>query len=297
MIPKGNVPFSVIHIDHLGPIDKSLPKRYVLVVIDAFTKFVKLYGTKTTSSKETVNCLLQYFQNYSRPQIIVSDRGTCFTSREFQDFMEKNHIKHMKVATGSPQANGQVERVNRVLIPLLSKLSDDSVGKSWYKYLTDAEYAINNTTHKSTGETPSKLLFGVEQRGKSIDDLKDYLHQGNDETRNSLDKLREKASVNIERSQAYNKKYFDKKRKSAHEYCEGDLIMLRNFDTTLGVSKKLIPSFKGPYTIVKRLRNDRYIVADVEGFQNTQKPYRGVWQACNIKPWRKDCNVESLETA
>lgn len=271
LVPKGNVPFSVLHIDHLGPVNtQQLQKRHILVMIDVFTKFVKLYATKTTSSKEAINCLTQYFQNYSRPQLIVSDRGTCFSSREFQEFMEENHIKHTKVATGSPQANGQVERINRILAPLLGKLLQDPTSKSWNKILASVEYAINNTTSKSTGETPSKLLFGIKQRGKSIDDLKEYLEINKPEEHDSLDKIRERASLKIERTQKYNKEYHDKKSKSAREYHEGDLIMLKNFENTPSVCKKLVPSFKGPYTIVKRLRNDRYIVADVEGFQNTE---------------------------
>lgn len=33
----------------------------------------------------------------------------CITSGEFQDLLEKNEIKHINIATGSPQANGQVK--------------------------------------------------------------------------------------------------------------------------------------------------------------------------------------------
>lgn len=46
---------------------------------------------------------------------IVSDRGTSFTSEAFEEFVNDYSIKHVKVATGSPQSNGQVERVNRFL--------------------------------------------------------------------------------------------------------------------------------------------------------------------------------------
>lgn len=83
------------------------------------------------------------------------------------------NVNHPKVATGSSQANGQVERVNRVLAPALAKI--DGSDKSWYKILSDIEFAINNTVHKSTGETPSRLLFGVIQRGANINKLKEYL--------------------------------------------------------------------------------------------------------------------------
>lgn len=52
--------------------------------------------------------------------------------------------------------------------------------------------------------------------------------------------------------------------------------MLRNFDTTIGASKKLIPQFKGPYIVKKVFSNDRYLITDIEEFQNTQKKYQGV---------------------
>jgi len=41
LIPKGNVPFEIIYIDHFGPVDKRIAcKKHILVVIDAFSKFV-----------------------------------------------------------------------------------------------------------------------------------------------------------------------------------------------------------------------------------------------------------------
>jgi len=61
--------------------------------------------------------------------------------------------------------------------------------------------------------------------------------------------------------------------------------MIRNFDSTPGVSKKLIPVFKGPYEVSKVLRNNRYLIADIDGFQNTRKPYLGTWKPANMRPW------------
>jgi len=50
-------------------------------------------------------------------------------SKEFADFVNNQRIKHILVATGSPQNNGQVERINRVLIPMLSKIVNKEEGK------------------------------------------------------------------------------------------------------------------------------------------------------------------------
>ncbi|KZC03821.1 Pro-Pol polyprotein [Dufourea novaeangliae] len=229
--------------------------------------------------------LSNYFINYSRPKTIVSDRGSCFTAQDFRDFLAERNIKHVLIATGSPQANGQVERVNRVLTAILSKLTDNREEKYWYKLLDNVEYSLNNTVSKSTGETPSKLLFGIDQRGTVVDEIKEYLNETINTTRENLAEMRAQAASKIAHSQEYNEKYYNSKRKIPRKYNEGDLVMIRNFNSTPGASKKLLPQFKGPYKIMKELRNDRYIIADVEGFQNSQRAYEGVWEAKNIRPW------------
>lgn len=176
-IPKGHVPLDTLHIDHLGPIDKDcFVKKYVFLIVDAFSKFVKLYATKTTNSKEVMKALRDYFANYSKPRVIVSDRGSCFTSQEFKNFIHEQNIKHVLTAIGFPQSNGQAKRINRILILMLGKLVNKAEGKQWYTLLQEAEYALNNTISKSTAETPSMLLFGINQRGNSVDEIKEYLN-------------------------------------------------------------------------------------------------------------------------
>lgn len=120
-IPKGNTPFHTLHIDHLGPLPSVRSKqRYLLVVVDAFTKFVKLYPAANTGTAGVCRALGQYFDAYSRPVRVISDRGTCFTSAEFTDFLKVRNVEHIKNAVSSPQANGQVERVNRVFLLFLA---------------------------------------------------------------------------------------------------------------------------------------------------------------------------------
>lgn len=108
-IPKGNKPFITIHIDHYGPLEKTpTNKKYIFEIIDAFTKFTKLYDVKSTSADEVIKKLTEYFKYYSKPTRLISDRGSAFTSRVFTDFMIKNDITHIKIATASPKSNGQI---------------------------------------------------------------------------------------------------------------------------------------------------------------------------------------------
>ena len=284
-IPKGKTPFDVLHIDHYGPLPNSQNKmKHIFLIVDGFTKFSKLYAVKSTTSVESIKCLESYFSTYSRPSKIISDRGTSFTSQIFKDFMSKNNIQHVKVASFTPQANGQVERINRILTPMFSKEADSETTSNWYKNLYKIEFALNNTKNRSSGFSPSLLLFGVEQKGEFCDKVLEYI-QDKVQTNNdrNLYEIREKASDNLIRNQNINKIYYDKKHKMPHAYDIGDYVMLRNLVTTPGINKKFLPKFRGPYEVVKKYDNDRYLVKDIEGLQMSRIPYEGICSPINMK--------------
>lgn len=127
-IPKENSPFEIIHIDYFGLLDNtSKTKGHILVIIDAFSKFVRLYPTEATSCKEVFNALKDYFRAYSYPRCIKSDSGSCFTSEKFKIFLEDRNVRHLN-STSSPQANGQVER-EIGFGPMISKMVQRTRGK------------------------------------------------------------------------------------------------------------------------------------------------------------------------
>lgn len=287
-IPKKPIPFDTIHLDHFGPLPSVISKKkHLLVIVDAFTKYVRLYPVNSTSTKEVCCALEKYFEYYSRPTRIVSDRGTCFTSSDFMSFTETHNIQHVKVAVASPQANGQVERVNRVLKNMLGKLTEPTQNADWTKKLREVEYALNNTVSRSIGTTPSKLLFGVEQKGPEVDLLSEYLDDQDLSTEiRDLTVLRDQASACILKSQEYSQKWWEQHCTSAKTYNTGDFIVIRHVDTSVGHNKKFLPRFRGPYIIHKVLPHDRYVIRDVEGCQITQMPYNGIVEAKNLRLWK-----------
>lgn len=258
------------------------------MIIDAFTKFVKLYAVNTTSTKEVCAALQKYFDYYSRPRRLIADRGTCFTSLEFASFVSEHNIQHIKNAVASPQANGQVERVNRVMGRMLGKLSNPVNQADWSRLLSRVEYAINNSVHSSTEQTPSKLLFGINQRGPEIDELTEFLEtQQVSPSVRDLSEIRDQADTAIKKSQVRNEIQYAKRSVPPHKYAEGDFVVIRNVDTTIGTNKKLIPKYRGPYVIHKVLKNDRYVIRDIDNCQITQIPYHGVFEAARLKLWVK----------
>ena len=60
-----------------------------------------------------------------------------------------------------PQANGQVEAANKVILHRLKKRLDDKKG-SWADELRSVLWLYRTTLHSTTGENPFKLTYGVD---------------------------------------------------------------------------------------------------------------------------------------
>jgi len=148
----------MVHVDHFGPLQQTENNfKHILLVIDAFTRFAWLFAVRT-GSRETIRNLHSIFDTFGNPSEIVSDRGTAFTSAEFEDSVHSVHAKHRKVAVAAPWANGMVERVNRFLKNSLIKTVDSTV--DWETNLGRLQYILNNTHHAVIKTSPSKLLLG-----------------------------------------------------------------------------------------------------------------------------------------
>ena len=149
-IPKGDVPLSTYHVDFIGPLP-STNKNYqhILTVVDAFTKFTWLYPVKTVTAEEALDKLRLQQKTFGNPIRILTDRGTTFTSRAFNDYCMEEGIQHIQIATGVPRGNGQVERIHRTLIPILTKLTLDDPTK-WFKRVDKLQRILYSTITQST---------------------------------------------------------------------------------------------------------------------------------------------------
>jgi hypothetical protein len=99
--------------------------------------------------------------------------------------------------------------------------------------------------------------------------------------REDLTSLRARVATKITHSQSTAKKLFDSHRKSS-SFNPNVLVMVRKttFAAT-GQPTKLLPKFKGPYRIVAVLPNDRYVVEDLRGSNQSKT----VVAVDALKPW------------
>ncbi|KAL4718086.1 hypothetical protein ACJJTC_005710 [Scirpophaga incertulas] len=153
----------------------------------------------------------------------------------------------------------------------------------------DVQLGRNSTVNKSTGKSPSELLFSCKLINGSENILSDVLLETNDYVNgDDLMQLRSKAKEKIDEQQIKAKKDFDKHRKKGTDYNIGDLVRIeRNLvdKDSIGKSKKLLPKFHGPYRILKILPNDRFLVEDTPLSRRGSKRYENIVALDKMHPW------------
>lgn len=286
-IPKVEVPFHTVHADHLGPFVRSKKRNtYLLVIVDAFTKYVNLTPVRSTKSKASIKVFRHFFSLFGVPSRLITDRGTSFTSRKFQSFVQSLGIKHILNAVSTPRANGQVERYNRTILSSLGAMTHGKGPEVWDDYVQEIQLGINTSVHDVTKKTPTELLFGRKASSTSQGILNEVMDDiGSGVSDKSLDEVRKEAAELIQANQIANKSRFDSRRKKPTSYKEGDLVrIIKAAPSGTGQSKKLEPKCQGPYKIKKVLPHDRYVVVDTP-LTRRGKKYEGVIAVDKIFPW------------
>jgi len=258
-IPPGKRPFQVIHIDHLGPFETSTSNnKYLLVVADNLTKYVHLYPCGTTDAAGVIRILKRFCDERGIPNRIITDRGTCFTSRALYQFCLDREIAHTLNSTRHPQANGQVERANRTIIPLLSMSTSDQ--RRWDAKVKDVERLLNTAANKTTTKTPYEALHGYLPRFQS--GTLPALSRTRNESR-SPEEVQAEVLENIVHEQTKMKSQYDRKHFDGIRYEVGEVVvMLRQ--PTVGQPSKLQAKYREkPLQVMKVLPNDTYRVAEL----------------------------------
>ncbi|GFT54420.1 transposon Tf2-6 polyprotein [Trichonephila clavipes] len=95
-ISKESIPLSTYHVDFIGPLPSTNKSyQHIFTVVDAFTKFTWLYPVKTVSAESALEKLKQQQQTFGNPIRIISDRGSAFTSKLFNDYCDEENIQHI----------------------------------------------------------------------------------------------------------------------------------------------------------------------------------------------------------
>ena len=127
--------------------------RYVLVIIDNFSKFGWTIPLKNKNAQTIKDSFENILTNSKRkPNLIETDRGKEFYNNIFQDFLNKNNIK--LYSRNSSYGAVFAERFNRTIRDLLKKIVFENGDAKWIDILPTITEQYNNRRHTSTKLSP-----------------------------------------------------------------------------------------------------------------------------------------------
>ncbi|KAI3465894.1 hypothetical protein Pfo_022557 [Paulownia fortunei] len=222
-------PFSKWGIDIVGPFPLAIGQRkFLIVAVDYFSKWIETEPVAKITESQVMKFLWgSIVCRYGVPRDLISDNGTQFQGKKIQSWCAEIKIKQHFTSVAHPQANGQVEVTNRIILQGIKTKLDRS-GGGWVDELDSVLWAYRTTPRTTTGETPFSL--------------KAYLRM---EAYKSRIRVGYSRKVKIRNFQV------------------GDLV-LRRADA-LKQTGKLEANWEGPYKVTRVIARGAYELEDVRG--------------------------------
>src|SRR4051812_32109249 len=129
---------------------------YLLVAVDKLTKWIEAMPVTNQKCKTAVKFFESIVYRFGVPHSIITDNGSNFISKEFQDFCEGLGINITYASVAHPQTNRQVEKANGLIGAgikkcLMSPLK--RIARACMKELPSVLSSLRTTPNSSTGYT------------------------------------------------------------------------------------------------------------------------------------------------
>ena len=141
----------------------STGNKYILVIIDIFSKWTEAFPVSSTDSATLATILVSDIVcGHEVPTILHSDQGANLTSYLVSSLCDHLGIHQTQTTAYHPQGNGQVEHFNRSLEAMLSKKVQENQ-RDWDQQLPKVMFAYRTAIHEATGYTPFYIMYGRSQ--------------------------------------------------------------------------------------------------------------------------------------
>ena len=174
---KSSKPFERLSIDYKGPLPSDTRNRYLLTIVDEYSRFPFAFPCTDMLATTVKKCLIEIFFIFGEPGFVHSDRGRSFISDLLKSFLLQNGIGSSHSSAYNPRGNGQCERYNGTIWQTI-RLALKSKGlpnTQWETVVPEALHAIRSLLCTSTNETPHDRLFNFPRKVSSSNTLPSWL--------------------------------------------------------------------------------------------------------------------------
>jgi hypothetical protein len=185
-------------------------------------------------------------------------------------FCKEKGIQNTFISVEHPQANGQAESANKVILRAIKRRLS-SKGEAWVAHLTPILWSYHTTPQSSTGETPFTMVYGADAMIPAEINPPSWRHEttttqeNNEALQDNLDLIQEV------RDKAHFREFVTKQRAARRyntrviprKFKEGDLVLKRPMGKDKG--GKLAANWEGPFRINEVFEGGAYRLETMEG--------------------------------
>ena len=156
-------PNELVQMDTKGPfyLKASRTKHYFIHVIDDCSRKVVSKWCNRRTSEAALSVLKEWVKLHGKPNKVMHDGGTEFTSTDFKNFLILNGIKDKQIPKGYPQEQGKVEAYNKIVIAeflQIEELKDEKDGAEKYESFVNS-YNYEREHGGINGMTPAEKFM------------------------------------------------------------------------------------------------------------------------------------------
>ena len=230
--------------------------KYVLTIIDHYSRFVTFYPLKNRTAEQIIKKLDTLVEVIGAPRTLLTDNAREFCSEALKNWCRENRVKLVHSTPYHPQGNSISERMHRTMKTVLTTLCKGHPHK-WSQHLKLCQRILNSAVHETTGEQPYYLMFNRRQprlvgaelpqleEDSDLAQVKEVIEETN---RRRAKKWRDRANIG----------------RKTQKVEEGNLVWIKRDYTTSTSERKFGVKWIGPYRVKEVIRQGgAYIVENV----------------------------------
>ena len=253
--------------------------RYVLTVIDSYSRYTRFYPLTTKRAEEVVKNLANYSADFGTPRGVVCDNGGEFVAELFKDFCRRNNITIHYTTPYHPQGNSQTERQHRTLKTVLTALCKGHPLR-WPTVLAQCQRILNQSVHTSTQQQPYFAFFSRHAPRSSAGHLPAV--EGDEEGKAEAHAL----LLETQRRMCNRSRQVANRGRMNQRVEVDSLVLVKNETVMAGTCRKLNLRWCGPFRVKTVLRDGgAYVLENVFTGQLVQRAAEKVKPYWESGPW------------
>ena len=273
-LPPPDFPGELWYADYAESLPPDNGYKHILIFVCGLSGIVLAFPRKAITTQSLIYDFLYSVYPYFPVKTIISDNGSTFASKDFNELCHSLNIKKPRISSLSPRTNkceiyvGKIKR-------LLKKLSVQYKTERWLTNLALVTRVLNTQIQSSKKLAPLHFLYGSEMNAtktslidlpfnKQSDQITDYSYV---ETR-TLENKRAIEFLRKELASAAEEKIEKKPILTPGDKLkEGDIVFVRKHYHAIGTSRALLPKFsRDPFVVVEATDQAAVVRRLADGF-------------------------------